>query len=114
MARLTDRYGNSITNNQQVTLWTGSTNAYGGNMTLSDSVSNYTTLYFVCDAYIFEVPILSGETTLYGSAVRDYRYAVIKITSISGKTLKWEGQLWADQNSNSGLVIKKVIGIKKL
>lgn len=114
MARLTDRYGDPITDNQQVTLWTGSTNGYGGNMTLSDDVSNYSTLFFVCDAYIFEVPILSGETTLYGSAVRDYRYAVIKITSISGKSLKWEGQLWIDKNSNSGLVIQKVIGIKKL
>lgn len=111
---LVDRYGNSIADNQQVTLWTGNTNSYSGSMTLSDDVSNYITLYFVCDAYIIEVPILSGESTLYGSAVRDYRYASIRITSISGSSLKWDGQLWVDQSNNSGLVIKKVIGIKKL
>lgn len=111
---LVDRYGNYITDNQQVTLWTGSTNAYGGNITLSDDVSNYSTLFFICDAYFIEVPILSGESTLYGGTVRDYRYASIKITSISGRTFRWDGQLWVDQNSNSGLVIKKVVGIKKL
>lgn len=111
---LVDRYGNSITDNQQVTLWTGRTNAYSGNMTLSDSVSNYATLYFVCDAYILEVPIISGEPTLYGSAVSEFRYAQIKITSINGAYLNWNGALWVDQNNNSGLVITKVIGVKKL
>ena len=114
MTRLVDRNGNSITNNQQVTLWTGNTNAYGGNMTLSDDVSNYSTLYFVCDHYIFEVPVLNGQSPLYGSAVRDYRYAVIKITQINGRSLRWDGELWTDKQTNSGLVIIKVIGIKKL
>lgn len=121
--QLTDRYGKSITDNQQVTLWEGNFNANSGDITLSDNIYNYSKLIFIrlatdvlgasCSVYI-----LDGESLLHGSAVagncRMMRLAISKM-STSKNSIHIDGANYYSINENKEtLKFEKVIGIKKL
>ena len=120
MARLTDRYGDPITDNQQVTLWEGSFNNYGGTLTLNDNIYNYSLLIFFYEdsecPFSAYVQVLEGESMLCGCGVMDYRVENIRLSQLSksSNSIRIDGAVWVNQSNNGGARFTKVIGIKKL
>lgn len=118
--QLIDRYGNSITDNQQVTLWEGNFNNYGGTITLNDNIYNYSLLIFVYEhsesPFSAYVQILDGESILCGCGVMDYRVENIRLSQLSksSNSIRIDGALWVNQNNNGGARFTRVIGIKKM
>lgn len=109
MARLTDRYGNPITDNQQATLWEGSFNNYGGTLTLKDNIYNYSLLIFVYEdsgsPFSAYVQVLEGESMLCGCGVMDYRVENIRLSQLSksSNSIRIDGAVWANQSNNGGV-----------
>jgi hypothetical protein len=123
MARLTDRYGNPITDNQQVILWTGTYDNTQQNITLSDNIYNYSRLLFIrlpdsTDGTTCQVDVLEGETMLHGSTVAgNCRLMRMVITNMSksNNVINIAGSNYYSVNEKQeNLKFEKVIGIKKL
>lgn len=118
--QLINRYKNPITDNQQVTLWEGSFNNYGGSITLNDNIYNYSQLIFTfvngTEFMSVPIPVLKNENKLSGCGVLDYRYQNINITQMSetSNVIRIDGALWIDKSNNGGARFTKVIGIKKM
>lgn len=118
--QLIDRYRNTITDNQQVTLWEGNFNNYGGTLTLNDNIYNYSLLIFVYEnsEYPFSayVRVIDEVSPLCGCGVMDYRVENIRLSQLSksSNSIRIDGALWVNQNNNGGARFTKVIGIKKM
>lgn len=120
---LVDRFGNPITDNQQVTLWTGTYDNTQQDITLSDNIYNYSHLMFIrlpdsTDGTTCTVEVLENETMLHGSAVAaNCRLMRMVITNMSksSNVINVAGSNYFSVNEKQeNLKFEKVIGIKKL
>lgn len=103
-----------------VRLWTGSMNSYGEYITLSEHVDNFKIIilrgedtggYFKHTTPIFILGIdleKGGSTSGYLTI-----YAQISEKSKTNNTIFLSGQTWENRNTNSGLTLQEVYGIRK-
>ena len=117
--RLVDRYGNSINDNNQVTLWTGSYNSKLQSITLSDNIFNYDVLLFNDEQtgmyYTIALVVMKGQSIQRTSGINSNGGTItiaLDKCSTTSNVVELHTEYFAMGSTSGGNVkIQKIIGI---